>query len=203
MEPVNINMPGYGINEYMLVISPPEDLWQKITRVKEEFAEQYKAPVAKFTKPHIALVNFLTWSMMEEKILQRLQTIAMGMVPFKIELKDYGSYPSHTIIINVTSKLPIKNLVSELKTAQRIMKLNQENKAHFLDEPHITIAHKLKPWQYEQGWEAFSHRHFTGRFIADSMLLLKRRSGEKAFQIVKRFDFMNLPVSTKQGSLFV
>jgi len=36
------------------------------------------------------------------------------------------------------------------------------------------------------------------------MLLLKRPAGEKgAFQIAKRFEFQNLPVTTKQGNLFM
>jgi 2'-5' RNA ligase len=204
MEPVNFHMPGYRINEYLLVLTPPEDLWHKIVRVKEEFAEKYKVPSAKYLKPHIALVNFLMLDMMEEKILQRLQSIAMGIAPFKIELKDYGSYPSHTIYVNVISKLPIQHIVKQLKDAQRLMKLNNENKPHFIDEPHIGIARKLKPWQYEQGWSEYSQRQFTGRFISDHMLLLKRRAGDKAaFQIAKRFEFQNLPVVTKQGSLFV
>lgn len=203
MEPVNFQMPGYRINEYLLVLSPHEELWKRIQKLKEEFADKYKTPVAKYTKPHIALVNFVTWDMMEEKILQRLQMIAMGVAPFKVELRDFGSFPSHTIFINVVSKLPVQNLVKEIREAQRLMKLNKENKPHFIDEPHIAICRKLKPWQYEQGWLEYSHRHFTGRFIADSMLLLKRAAGEKgAFQIAKRFEFQNLPVATKQGNLF-
>ena len=150
------------------------------------------------------MVNFLTLDMMEEKIIQRLQSIAMGIAPFKIELKDYGSYPSHTIYVNVISKLPIQHIIRQLKEAQRLMKLNNENKPHFIEEPHIGIARKLKPWQYEQGWLEFSHRQFTGRFIANHMLLLKRRAGDKAaFQIAQRFEFQNLPVVTKQGSLFI
>ena len=128
----------------------------------------------------------------------------MGLAPFKMELKDYGSYPSHTILINVITKLPVQNLVKNIKEMQRMLKLNKENQPHFIEEPHIGIARKLKPWQYEEGWLEFSHRQFTGRFIADSMLLLKRKAGEKSsYQVAKRFDFMNLPVSTKQGSLFM
>jgi 2'-5' RNA ligase len=204
MEPVNLQMPGYRVNEYLLVLSPHQELWERIIKVKEEFSDKYKTSIARWSKPHITLVNFITWDMMEEKLLQRLQAIALGVTPFKVELKDYGSFPSHTIFINVTSKLPIQNLVKELKEAQRIMKLNNENKPHFIDEPHLTIARKLKPWQFEQGWLEYSHRSFTSRFIADSMLLLKRPAGEKtAFQIAKRFEFMNLPVTTKQGNLFV
>jgi 2'-5' RNA ligase len=202
MEPVNFQMPGYKLNEYLIVLSPHQELWDRVVRIKEEFAEKYKIPAAGYTKPHINLVNFVTWEMMDEKLAQRLQAIAMGITPFKIELKDYGSFPSHTIFINVTSKLPIQNLVRELKGAQRLMKLNNENKPHFVEEPQLTVCRKLKPWQYEQSWLEYSNRNFTGRFIADSMLLLKRPAGEKTKFQVRRFDFLNLPVTTKQGGLF-
>ena len=64
------------------------------------------------------------------------------------------------------------------------------------------IAGKLAPWQYESGWLEYAHRHFTGRFIASDMLLLKRRAGDKAWQILERLAFQNLPVAIKQGELF-
>src|SRR5579875_1760403 len=180
MEPVNFHMPGYRINEYLLVLDPPDILRKKIVDIKTEFAEKYKTDVARYTKPHITLINWISLELMEEKMIQRLQNIAMGITPFKIELKDYGSFPSHTIFINVTSKVPIQSLVREMKQAQRLMTLNRENKPHFIEEPHLTICRKLKPWQYEEGWLEYSNRQFTGRFIADSMLLLKRRVEEKS-----------------------
>lgn len=196
-------LPGYRIYEYLLVLSPPEELWNKIQNIKKEFAGKFQAPVAAFTKPHITLVNFVALGIMEEKIVHRLQVTAMGVTPFKLELRNYGSFPTHSIFINVVSKLPIQALVKQLKEAQRLMKLNNENKPHFMDEPHLIICRKLKPWQYEQGWLEYAHRQFTGRFIADRMLLLKREAGTKgALQVVQRFEFQNLPVTTKQGNLF-
>lgn len=204
MEPVNFFMPGYRISEYLLVLNPPDDLWQKIMKIKNEFADKYKNEVAKRTKPHIALINWLSLELIEDRVQQRLQAISKGITPFKVELKDYGSFPSHTIFINVISKVPIQSLIKEMKQAQKLMTLNRENKPHFIETPHISICRKLKPWQYEEGWLEYSHGHFTGRFIADHMLLLKRRAGEKSsFQIAKRFDFQNLPVATKQGNLFM
>lgn len=197
-------LPGYRLHEYLLVLNPHEELANRILTVKNEFSEKYKTPVAKSTRPHITLIRFVNWSMMEEKIIYRLQTIAMGITPFKVELKDFGSLPTHSIFIKVTTKLPIQNLVRELKPTQQLLKLNNENQPHFIDEPHLTICRKLKPWQYEQGWLEYSHRHFTGRFIADSMLLLKREAMQKGkYQIAKRFEFQNLPVTTKQGNLFL
>jgi 2'-5' RNA ligase len=141
--------------------------------------------------------------MMEDRLLNRLRQVAMGFPAFKVELRDFGSFPTHTIYINVASKLPVQKLVKEVRTeTQRLMKLNDDNKPHFIMEPHITIARKLKPWQYEKGWLEYSHKHFTGRFIADSMTLLKRDLGEMKYHSADQFEFQNMPVTTKQGNLF-
>jgi 2'-5' RNA ligase len=196
-------IPGYRVYEYLLVLNPHEELRNKIIKVKQVFYDTYKASSAIGGKPHITLANFLQYELMEERLINRLQMTAMGFHPIKVELRDYGSFPSHTIYITVVSKLPVQLLVKTIRTdAQRLMKLNDDNKPHFMLEPHITIARKLQPWQYEKGWLEYSHKQFTGRFIADSMLLLKRPMGELKYQIVKRFEFQNLPVVTKQGELF-
>ena len=203
MKTIVNTIPGYRVYEYLLVLSPHEELWNKIVKVKEEFAEKYQSHHARWAKPHLTLVNFVQYNMMEERIISRLKTIAMGYPPFKIELKDFGSFPSHTIYINVMSKIPVQNLIKEIRSeGQRLMKLNDDNKPHFIMEPHLTIARKLQPWQYEKGWLEYSNKHFTGRFIADSMLLLKRPVGEMKYQVAEWFQFQNLPVTTKQGELF-
>jgi 2'-5' RNA ligase len=171
--------------------------------VKKQFFETYKNESAVYGKPQITLVNFVQYHMQEERLVNRLNTIAMGFHPIKVELKDYGSFPAHTIYINITSKVPIQNLVAQIRSeAQQLMKLNNDNKPHFMMEPYLTIARKLQPWQYEKGWLEYSNKHFTGRFIADAMLLLKRPAGEMKYQIIQRFEFQNLPVTTIQGALF-
>src|SRR5882672_10161098 len=186
MKQIIQTMPGYRVNEYLLVLSPHEELRNRIMQVKKEFGETYRAAHAGWGKPHLTLVRFTQLAMMEERIVNRLKTVAMGYHPIKVELKDFGSFPSHTIYINVTTKEPVRELVKEIKEVQRLMKLDNDNKPHFIDEPHLTIARKLLPWQYEKGWLEYSNRHFTGRFIADRMLLLKRVQGDKAWKIVQR-----------------
>jgi 2'-5' RNA ligase len=189
-------------NEYLLILNPHEDLRNRIQQIKKDFYNAYQAPSALGGKPQVTLVRFTQLALMEERIVQRLRAIAMGYCPFKVELKDFGSFPSHTIFINVTSKLPVRGLINEIKDIQRLMKPDKEHKPHFIDEPYMPIARKLLPWQYEQGWLEYSNSSFTGRFIADGMLLLKRREGDMAWQIAERFAFQNLPVATRQGQLF-
>ena len=203
MKTIINTIPGYRVNEYLLVLNPHEELRNRVMQVKKDFYEKYEAGTAIGGRPHIPLVSFTQYALMEERIVSRLRLIAMGHTPFKVELRDFGSFPSHTIYINVVSKLPVQGLAKEIRTqAQRLMKLNDENKPHFVLEPHLTIARKLKPFQYEKGWLEFSNLHFTGRFIADAMLLLRRPVDEIKYQVVQRFEFQNLPVSTVQGELF-
>lgn len=196
-------LPGYKVAEYLLILQPHPDLWDKIMHVKKEFAEKYEAPTAIQFKPHLTIANFLQYEMFEQRLVQKLQQVSLSLQPIKIELKDFGSFPAHTIYINVTSKVPIQTLVKKVRTeAQKLMRLNKDNTPHFMLEPHFTIARKLLPWQYEKGWLELSHRNFTGRFIANNMLLLKRPVGGMKYEKVKVFDFLNQQEIKVQTDLF-
>jgi len=198
-------LPGYRVFEYNLILNPHDDLQDRIKTVRESFATTFKTESKVGGRPNVGLVTWMQYEMYESRLRDKLKMIGLEYPPFKVELKDFGSYPSHTIYINVASRLPIQNLIREVRErAQSLMKLNPETKPHFLQEPHITVGRKLKPWQYEKGWLEYSHKHFSGKFVADAMLLLKRPQGEKGWQIAERFEFMNLPVQQKseQGVLF-
>lgn len=195
-------LPGYRVNEYLLVLQPHAELQQKIMRTKKEFYDLCQASSALTGKPHIPLLRFMQLQMMEERIINRLSTAAMGFYPFKAEVKGFGSFPSHTIFLQVATREPVKALIRQLRPMQRLLKLDKDHTPYFADEPHITIARNLAPWQYEKAWPQYEHKHFLGRFIARDMLLLKRTQGEMRFHPVQRFEFMNMPVNTRQGELF-
>ena len=196
-------LPGYQVFEYLVALNPHEELRNRIVEVKKEFNEKYKITSVPGSRVFLGLTTFTQYAMMEERIINNLKTVAMAAPPFKVELKNFGSFPSHTIYINVTSKIPVQSLVKSIRSqTQRLMKLDEDHKPHFILEPHFTIAARLQPWQYEKGWLEYSNRNFSGRFIADKMFLLRRAQGEKKYRLVTRFDFQNLPVVTKQGELF-
>jgi 2'-5' RNA ligase len=196
-------LPGYRICEYKIVLHPHAELRHKIAELRNEFNKEFKVIAPIGSKVDLVLARFTQAEMIEKRITGRLNMIGMGYPPFKVELKEFGSFPSHTIFINVVSKVPVQELIKQIRSeTQRLMKLDNDHKPYFDMEPYIMIARKLQPWQYEKGWLTYSNKHFTGRFIADGMLLLKRYEGEKAWQIVQRFEFKNLPVRVLQGELF-
>ena len=193
--------PGYRLNEYKLVIPLPDALQQKVIAIRTDFGEKYSYK-PDTGRAHVILVMFSQLEMMEDKIRQKLRTITMGEAPFKIELKDFGTYPSHSIFVNIATREPVKKLIRSVRDIQSILRTDKEHKAHFLQEPMIVIGRKLKPWQYEKAWLEYSQRQFTGRFIADAVLLLKRAENTIPWQIVERMELQNLPVVTRQGGLF-
>ncbi len=193
---------GYQYCEYMLILNPHEALSHKINKVKEAFSKSFATNMV-YGSTRLIISRFTQSEMAEQRIISRLKMVAMSQPPFKVELKDFGSFPTHSIFINVTSKLPIKRLVKSIRQIQQSLTMDKDHKPYFNEEPYFIIGSKLLPWQYEKGWLEYSNRQFTGRFIADQMLLLKRRAGDKRYQIAEHLKFENLPVSTRQGELFV
>ena len=140
-----IKIPGYKYNEYKIVLYPNEDLSEKIQNLKRQFQEEYNLPTAFSSQPALTLVNFIHFEMMEERLINRIQSFAKKYRSFNVELNGYESLPSHTIFINIESKQTIQNLVKELRSAQQIMTLNKQNKPHFLRDPYFILAGKLFP----------------------------------------------------------
>ena len=188
--------------EYSIIINPTDSLRNKISKIKNEIHLKYNESILLNTRPNIRLSNFFNWEKIEERLTDHLRVTAMAMPPFKVILKDYGSFPPHTLFINVTSKTPLQMLMKGLKALKPLIK-SPLGESIFVNEFYIPLAVKLSPPQYEKIWSDYRNRKFTGNFIADGMLLLRRKPGERNYQIVERFEFMNLPVSEKQGELFI
>lgn len=188
--------------EYLLVLQPHKALWDEITAIKKKFETDFKFENIKIGLPHITLAMFKQYAATENRIVNALRNNARTLSPFKIELKDFGSFPTHTIYINIVSKVPIMNAVKTLRqNAQTFMKIDKDNKPFFITEPHLTIARRLQPWQYEKGWLEYERANFHGRFIADHALLLKRKAGEY-YKPVEKFVFEGIKEGMQQGALF-
>ena len=194
-------MPGYRVNEYLLVLDIPEVLRHKIERARKDLLEKYLIVQPATGRPHVALARFVLPEMLEEKMLYRLQVIAMAEKPFLVELKDYGSYPMHSIYINIANQQRVLELIKSLKQARRLMKQGEQD-PHFLQDPAIPLAGRIDKKIYVEAMKEYSHKHFSGKFVADAMLLLKRKAGEKKYMVLRRMEFQNLPVNAAQGNLF-
>src|SRR5688572_28038289 len=120
-------LPGYQVNEYKLILVPHEELAKHIQEVRKTFTDKFSVENPSTSIPQVLLASFKQIQATEDRILNRLRLVAMGNPAFKVELKDFGSFPSHTIFMNVTSKIPITGLIKKIKTdALKLMNLDAD-----------------------------------------------------------------------------
>ena len=198
----NTPLPAFPQAEYMLVLSPDAHLQERIGRARQVLSEKIGTrPSAR--KAHVLLARWQAWDMMEERLLQRLHVLSMEQYPFQVQMEGFGGFPSHTVYIQVPTREPILRLVAGIRKNKRLMRSADGADPYFISEPHLPLARGLNPGQYEQAMQTLGHRPFKASFVADAMLLLKRRAGSPAYQIVARFAFEHLAVTARQASLFI
>jgi hypothetical protein len=195
------SMPGYQINEYRLVIPLAEALQEKVINIRTALHERHRVKANFELQPALTILKFNAFENIEPRLLERLHQVALEHNPFKVELENYAAYPSHTIYIDVLTKSPFNELTKSLKKMKWLMSIPQYE-PHFINEPHLIIAQRLKPMQFIGMWMECEHMHFSGRFIAKEMILLKRNAETQHYEELRRMEFMALPLSVKQGELF-
>lgn len=188
--------------DYLIVIQLNNDLKDKIQIIKNDFIQKFKYTQAQ-TAQHIHLASFSQFIHLEKRITHKLETLGKATKPFTIELEGFESLPAHSIYFNTTTGSILEKLVKMLRTeAQQFMKIDADNKPFFNIKPQILLAHKLKPWQYEQAWHLYEQHNFSGKFIAYEMILLKKKENTKNFQFQARFPFEAHALKPLQMSLF-
>jgi 2'-5' RNA ligase len=201
MQPSLVRMPGYALREYLLVLNPHEALRERIARKREKFRSSFGLPDGP-VPAHLILARFHQRLMDADRTMGQLKQVAMGIAPFRVSLRDFGSQPDHSIVIRTDRTPALRQLSADLRGLHHMMRPDPEHPPRFIADPHIPLSARLKPQQYDKAWADYGQRHFSASFIADAMLVLSRPPGERRYQVAARLDFQNLPVATKQGELF-
>lgn len=205
MKAVDSRYLGYSKCTYLLIIKPDEELEAEITGIKTAFAEKFDCSAARFSKPHITLMHFLQFEIMESQIVRKLHKFSEMAFPIDIDLQGFGSFPDHTIYLNIKTKEPLVEMVRKIRSEmQPLLKGDKEHKPHFATNPHITIARRLLPWQYEKGWMEWGSERFASTFTAGSMTLLKKITDAQPYEVVADFPFLSRTAAVQftQGLLF-
>ena len=194
-------IPGHRITEYRLIVPLSEALQQTVMGIRKELHDRYRIPLPFHLKPSLTILHCHAYEGMEAKLIERMQQVATRSSPFKVELENFAAYPSHTIYIHVPTRSPFNELCKELKVVKSLTKV-PDHDPHFINEPHLLIAQKLKPFQFTRMWMDCEHTVFTGRFMANSLVFMKRSSINNQYEEVRRFELASLAHSVKQGTLF-
>ncbi len=181
------------LHQYQIVITPHTALKEQITDIKKQFADTYKTDAGRWLPPAITLAHYRQSEITEPAIMSRLQQLCQQTAPFLVPLKNFGSFPTHTIFINVHGKIAVQQFNKNIRTlTQRLMTIDKFNKPHFIMEPYIVIGRKLEPWQYEQASNYYLHTPFTASFIAKNITVLKKAYNSGQYTVFKKIELHNI-----------
>jgi 2'-5' RNA ligase len=166
----------HGFYEYLLVVHPAADVYEKVMEEKKHFFETFREKVAIKTLPHITVANFLAKEQMEDTVIRYMHRIISMQKSFMVTLNNFSGFPPHTVYARVQDHQPFKQLAAALTPVDHYVKGNGCPTAKFITHPHVTIARRLKPDVYEKAMFEFSQRTFFASFNVQELVLLKRRS---------------------------
>lgn len=164
-----------GLFEYLLIVSPGKEVYDKVMEEKQYFSRSYDQAIATKTKPHITVSTFWAWESMEDTFIRRLQYLVKEERSFYVTLNNYSGFPSHTVFIRIQDPAPFKKLTLCLKAIAPYIKEQSCPPARFMQYPHISIARRLPAAVYENAIKDYSEKDFNASFTVTELVLLRRQ----------------------------
>jgi len=171
--------------EYLLVIQPDPVVGNDILYSQKKAAELSESPL-KNCSQHIIISSFYANSHEEDTIANLLQRNIKGKIRTAfIWLDNYTCHTSSGSIF-IRSK-PVQYFNSIQQIIYPVLTLSsaieKSRKVNFVREPHIPIL-KTNKKKIADVWDYFKDRKYENKFIADSLLLIKRNTMEDKADVV-------------------
>ena len=191
--------------EYLLVVHPTEEVYNRVYEEKKHFSSQYGVSVARKTLPHITVANFLAYEPMEETIIRYMNRIAGMRKSFGVTLNNYGSFRPHTVYLRVQNHEPFKQMAVALKAIDNYIQSCKLPAAYLVNNPHLTIARRLQRNEYETAVAHYSKKTFQASFEVNALVLLRRQNQFDRCKEISVFKLLppdNIASGFSQQNLF-
>lgn len=190
-------MKPISVFEYLLIISPSEEISRYGWRLKRIFANRYGCTTA-LRSPHITMGNWRHSDHDEARIIGNITRFAETVNPFLAQFDGLGNFAPKTIFVDVFNKEPFARISKGLKeSTQHLLK----KYVVFPGIAHLTIARSMNPDQFELAWSEWKNEEFKGSFEVKEMLLLRRTVEEErhgSFQPIATIPFVGKTPTPKQ-----
>ena len=158
--------------EYLLLVSPPEEIKKSIGKVKKEITVKYGCPAG--CTPNITLASFALAKGYERNMLAHLFAFFINRIAFEIRLNCFGVFPSHTLYAGVQYNESLKRLQNGL-LLELTGSLSVREKHIRTAKTHcMTVAGNLNAAQFSSVSDEYRNRKINTSFLAKNIVLLKR-----------------------------
>lgn len=201
MNPQPIFNAAYPLIEFKLVIRPETTMRQKLEKLRLKIDASCSLQKTNYTHLHIQLVHFRQFAQFVPQVTERLREGVNSLPPFKIEFRNIDSTTGSSVIVPVAGNNGLTLTLNTLGQYRRLMKAANHS-PQFDRSSHIALAQRLSAAQLIAFNKSFTNRSFNSSMLVNSLMLLQRPVGTKAWQIAERFEMLNQPLACRQGYLF-
>lgn len=169
-------METLSLFEYLLIISPSQEIKRYVNMLKRIFADRYKCTMAVGLTPHITMGNWGRSNHDETRIIASLYGFAETISPFIAHFDGLGKFDPATIFVNVLNKKPFAEIRKGLKDSTRH---SLKSDVIFPSVPHLTVARSMEADQFESAWSEWKDEKFKASCEVSEMILLRRSIGKE------------------------
>jgi len=182
---------------YSLVIHPSDDILILVKSMKEQLASEVGWFNSKNSVGHITICEFKATEKGLENIKNQINKICCKLSAVEVYLNEFGSFPNGAFFIapDADSKKNLKHIMKQFNKTLLIPNMLKS------DNPHLTIARRLKPENLIKANQMFNAIDLN--FVCDSVILREFDENVKQFFVIDTFKFgNNPPPEIIQGTLF-
>ena len=189
-------------NKYLLVLKPTEQVVEKINELRTSIHAKFKTEIFPLSFPYVRLISFTGLKENENDLINHLVKIVRQLSPVQLILKDFGNFPTHTLYINIASKVSLIDRINFIKKEGKLSSFTVEQ-PQYVDDFYIPAAIKLKPWQFEKLSVEYNQLNFSASCIINEIQLLTREQNTGRLRCISKFPLLDLIKTTAhQGLLF-
>ncbi|HTL82109.1 MAG TPA: RNA 2',3'-cyclic phosphodiesterase [Bacteroidia bacterium] len=164
---------------YFVASVVPAGLNEQISVFKNDLSRKFGTKAALKAPAHITLYSPFHYHPENESLLKEaLKDCSGDISSFPVQLKNFSCFPPRVIFIGVEPSEELIRLQKKVKDRFMHvpeMKGRKEQEFH----PHMTIANR--DWteeQFDEAWEEYSAKEFTGSYQVDRIALLRLDEGK-------------------------
>jgi len=180
---------GHHLSEYLLVVQPATDVYDKILNEKKRFYDDYKVQEMVKINPQIVVAGFLAKEDMEETLGRWMQRICSHQRGFTLTLNNYSGFPPGNIYLRVQNEQPCKQLGVSLKELNHYISSCACPPMQFASKLHISVADNVPEDIYINALKKYAQKTFHESFTVNELQLLKRRNEYDTYKIISVFRF--------------
>jgi len=176
--------------EYLLVIYPEGELYDKLLEEQEQFFLDYGMKITLRNKPHITVAAFQAGEAMEETLIRWIQRICGRHNSFDLTLNNYSGFPPHTIYLRVQDPQPFRQFVQQLRAIDDFIRSSGCPPVNLIRDPYLSIAGGLTERVYGRAMPEYSRKTFHESFRVDELVLVKREHSFEPCRTVNVFRLL-------------